>query len=172
MPLLYENKIPINRTAFVAKIKDICAKLSIEPNWLMFAMNLETAGTFSHTIVNSIGATGLIQFMPSTAIDLGTTTAKLRQMTNIEQLDYVYKYLRRYGYGKMHSFEDVYLTIFYPVAVGKPDTYVITSDSVARANPLFDTNKDLNIGKLEIKNKLLSMVPAEYRDEFLKKKVQ
>jgi len=168
--LLYEEKIPMNRVAFVAKVKEICAKLGINPNWLMFAMNLETAGTFSHTIVNSIGATGLIQFLKSTAIGLGTTAAALRQMTNIQQLDYVYKYLRPHA-SKFNSFEDVYCAIFYPVAIGKPDTYVITSDSVARANPLFDTNRDLDISKLEIRLKLLSMVPAMYKAEFSKKKV-
>jgi len=167
--LLYENKIPQNKIEFVAKVKAICAKMGFNPNWLMFCMNLETAGTMSHTITNSIGATGLIQFLPSTARELGTTTAALRAMTNVQQLDYVYKYLVRYS-SKFNSFEDVYCAIFYPVAIGEPDSYVITSDTVARQNPLFDTNKDLDITKLEIKNKLLSMVPAEWRTEFLKKK--
>lgn len=170
MALLYENKIPMNREAFVAKIKEISAKLGINPNWLMFCINLETAGTFSHTIVNTIGATGLIQFLKSTAIGLGTTTAALRQMTNIQQLDYVYKYLKPHA-SKFNSFEDVYCAIFYPAAIGKPDTYVITSDSVARANPLFDINKDLDITKLEIRTKLYFLVPNEFKSEFLKKKV-
>ena len=39
--------------------------------------------------VNPIsGATGLIQFMPSTARG-GTTTAVLKRMSNVQQLDYV-----------------------------------------------------------------------------------
>jgi len=167
--LLYENKIPMNRDAFVVKVKEICAKLGINPNWLMFAMNLETAGTFSHTIVNSIGATGLIQFLQSTAIGLGTTTAALRQMTNVQQLDYVYKYLKPYA-SKFNSFEDVYCAIFYPLAIGKADAWVIPSTAVARQNPLFDINKDVKITKLEIRTKLLSMVPVVYQNEFLKKK--
>jgi len=170
MALLYENKIPMNREAFVAKIKEICSKLGINPNWLMFCINLETAGTFSHTIVNSIGATGLIQFLQSTAVGLGTTTAALRQMTNVQQLDYVYKYLKPHA-SQFNSFEDVYCAIFYPAAIGKPDTYVITSDAVARANPLFDINKDLDITKLEIRTKLYSLVPNDFKSEFLKKKV-
>jgi len=170
MALLYEEKIPMNREAFVAKVKEICAKMGINPNWLMFCMNLETAGTMSHTIVNSIGATGLIQFLPSTAKGLGTTTAALRQMTNVQQLDYVYKYLKGYA-SRFIDFTDVYSAIFYPVFIGKPDTYVVTSDSVARANPLFDLNKDLDISKSELKARLLGMVPSAYKSEFLKKKV-
>lgn len=171
MKLLYIEKVQQNRDAFEAKVIEICKKLGFNPNWLMFCMNLETAGTMSHTIINSIGATGLIQFLPSTARDLGTTTAKLRTMSNVEQLDYVYKYFTKYGYAqKIYSFDDVYLAIFYPAAMGKPDTYVITSDTVARQNPMFDLNSDLDITKLEIKTKLLSRIPAAYKDEFLKKK--
>jgi len=169
MALLYENKIPMNTAAFVAKVIDISKKLGINPNWLMFAMNLETAGTMSHTIVNSIGATGLIQFLPSTAAGLGTTTAALRQMTNVQQLDYVYKYLKVYAI-KFKAFEDVYCAIFYPVLIGKPDNYVIPSTAVARQNPLFDINKDLKITKLEVRTKLLSMVPTAFINDFLKKK--
>ncbi|HLP06066.1 MAG TPA: transglycosylase SLT domain-containing protein [Paludibacter sp.] len=167
--LLYEEKIHENKAAFVEKVKAISSKLGINPNWLMFCMNLETAGTMSHTITNSIGAIGLIQFLPSTAKALGTTTALLRQMTNVEQLDYVYKYLKTYV-GKYNDFTDVYSAIFYPAFIGKPDTYVVTSDTVARQNPLFDTNKDLDISKLELKNKLMSMVPAAWKSEILKKK--
>ncbi len=169
--LLYIEKVQTNRDAFAAKVIDICDKMGFNPNWLMFCMNLETAGTMSHTILNSIGAVGLIQFLPKTAADLGTTTSALRMMSNVQQLDYVYKYFTKYGYHrKIRSFEDVYLTIFWPDAVGKPDTYTITSDIVARQNPMFDLNSDLDITKLEIKTKLFSMLPAAYKPEFLKKK--
>lgn len=51
---------------------------------------------FSPTITNSIGATGLIQFMPSTARGLGTSTAALRQMSIINQLPFVKKYFFQY----------------------------------------------------------------------------
>ena len=37
-------------------------------------------------------ATGLIQFMPKTAKNLGTSTQQLFKMSNVQQLDYVYKY--------------------------------------------------------------------------------
>jgi hypothetical protein len=68
--------------------------------------------------VNKIsGATGLIQFMPSTAKSLGTTTDVLLSMNNIQQLNYVLAYLRPYK-GKMNNFVDVYLAVFYPAAIG------------------------------------------------------
>lgn len=46
----------------------------------------------ANTVNRASGATGLIQFMPSTAKQLGTTTDKLAAMTEVDQLDYVAKY--------------------------------------------------------------------------------
>ena len=37
-------------------------------------------------------ATGLIQFMPKTAKNFGTSTQELFKMDNVKQLDYVHKY--------------------------------------------------------------------------------
>lgn len=42
------------------------------------------------------GAIGLIQFMPSTAKGLGTSTSALKQMTAVDQLAYVEKYFAPY----------------------------------------------------------------------------
>ncbi len=43
--------------------------------------------------------------MPSTAKRLGTTTAALKGMTGVQQLDYVQKYLQPYA-GKINSLQD------------------------------------------------------------------
>ncbi len=67
--------------AFKQKLNTICRELDINPNHLMACMAFETGETFRPDKTNSIGATGLIQFMPSTAKGLGTSTAALRQMT-------------------------------------------------------------------------------------------
>lgn len=75
---------------FKKKVIAICKRLEINPNYLMSCMALETIRTFSHSIKNPLAtATGLIQFLESTAIKLGTTTEKLAKMTQVEQLDYV-----------------------------------------------------------------------------------
>src|SRR5690606_871732 len=56
---------------------------------LMTAMAFETGETFSPSVMNAAGsgAVGLIQFMPSTARALGTTSQKLAAMGDLEQLD-------------------------------------------------------------------------------------
>lgn len=54
---------------------------------------VETGGTFSPSVSHSgSGAVGLIQFVPSTASELGTTTAALGRMGAIEQMRYVESY--------------------------------------------------------------------------------
>ena len=164
--MIFEHLIKENKNAFIGKVKEICRYLVIDPDWLMLVMWFETARTFDHRIVNKVsGATGLIQFMPSTARSLGTTTEALKNMSNIEQLDYVKRYLAPYA-GKMKNWLDVYCAVFYPVLIEKPDDYVITSDMIAKQNPVFDLNKDLDIHKYEIRQALQKSIPQEYKHLF------
>lgn len=164
--MIFEHLIKENKNAFIGKVKEICRYLVIDPDWLMLVMWFETARTFDHRIVNEIsGATGLIQFMPRTARSLGTTSEALKNMSNIEQLDYVKRYLTPYA-GKMKNWLDVYCAVFYPVLIGKPDSYVITSDIVAKQNPVFDLNKDFDIHKYEIRQALQKSIPKEYKHLF------
>lgn len=175
--LIYEEKIPANyRAAFVEKIKEVSSRLGINPNWLMAVINFESAGSFSSSIKNPYtGATGLIQFMPSTAIGLGTTVLQLSQMSAVEQLDYVYKYYSTYK-NKLNGYVDLYLTTFFPVAVGKPDNYVLSTKNIsesviAKQNPAFDINKDGKITVGEIKQVMLSKIPSNWLNQFDKKKI-
>ena len=153
-----------NREEFATKVADICNQLNIKPDWLMFVMWFESR--LNPQAVNPIsGATGLIQFMPSTARGLGTTTAVLKRMNNVQQLDYVLAYLRPYK-GRMKRWIDVYLAVFYPRAMGNPN-FVITSDIVAKQNKIFDLNKDLDISVKEIETVLRRQIPEKYRKDYL-----
>ncbi len=173
--LIYEENVPASyRAPFIAKVQEISTKLGINPNWLMAIMNWESARTFSPSVKNPYStATGLIQFMRATAIDLGTTVEQLARMSAIEQLDWVYKYYARYR-SKLNSYTDLYLTTFYPVAVGKPSNFILgTSDyrikAIAQSNPAFDVNKDLQITKGEIEQVMLRKIPSNWNAEFKKK---
>jgi hypothetical protein len=136
---------------FKAKVVSICGVLGCDPSYLMAAMAFETGETFSPTKQNPrSGATGLIQFMPSTARGLGTSIDALLQMTAIEQLDFVQKYLMPFK-GRMRSLSDVYTTILFPVAVGRPDSFVLfAAPSVAfTQNSGLDVNHDNQVTKGE-----------------------
>lgn len=153
-----------NKKEFALKVTDICNQLNIKPDWLMFVMWFESK--LNPQAVNPIsGATGLIQFMPSTARSLGTTTDVLKHMSNVQQLDYVLAYLRPYK-GRMKTWVDVYLSVFYPRAMGNPN-FVITSDIVAKQNKIFDLNKDLDISVKEIETALRKQIPEKYRKDYL-----
>ena len=67
---------------FVESVRAICSYLAIDPSWLMACMAFETAETFRADIRNAAGsgAVGLIQFMPTTAAALGTTTEFLARV--------------------------------------------------------------------------------------------
>lgn len=170
MSLVFENKVPIAyRVPFIAKVIDISSKLRIDPNWLMAIMDLETDGTFDPSITNSLGYTGLIQFGASAAAELGTTTAALRRMSAVEQLDYVYRYFAR-KQGQLTSLVDTYLHVFFPIAVGRGDDFLIESRglsaaAIAKANKGFDTNKDGKIYVWEIKKALLARLPSEWLND-------
>jgi hypothetical protein len=164
--MIFENLITENRPQFIAKVISVAGYLGVKPEHLMFLMWFETGHTLNHRIQNSIGATGLIQFMPSTAKYLGTTTAALVTMTNVEQMDYVQKHLSPFR-GRYKDYVDLYCGIFWPAAVGQPDTYKITQAIVAKQNPLFDTNKDSIIEKSEIRKALFAQIPNDYKPFFV-----
>jgi hypothetical protein len=160
--MLFESLVTENNSAFTLKVKQICNDLGIDPDWLMLCMYIESR--INHRARNSTsGATGLIQFMPSTALGLGTTTEQLSAMTNVQQLDFVLRYLKPYQW-KMKGFVDVYFAIFFPVAIGKPKDYILKTSSlsaskIASQNPGYDLNHDQQLTVAEVESKILSFAP-------------
>jgi hypothetical protein len=121
------------------------------PSWLMACMAFETAETFSPSVCNAAGsgAVGLIQFMPATAADLGTTTENLRLLSATSQLAYVQRYFKPYA-ARIRSLLDMYMAILLPSAIGKADDAVLFSGGVAyRQNAGLDANRDGLITKAE-----------------------
>lgn len=132
----------------------IADTLELNPDDLMACMAWESAETFRSDIRNAAGsgAVGLIQFMPSTAVGLGTSTAKLAAMTPEDQLNYVYKYFRPYA-GRLNNLGDIYMAILWPAGVGKSDDYVLwnkaTKPTTFRQNAGLDLDKDGTITRKE-----------------------
>ena len=114
---------------FKNKLKQIATALGVEAEHLLKVMHFETAGTMDPSIQSGsgTGATGLIQFMPKIATSLGTTTAQLAQMTDEQQLDYVYQFYKANKLPPGSSLSDIYLYTYMPAVMrtGKPDTFVL-----------------------------------------------
>ncbi len=138
--------------AFKSKVLTIARNLNIDPDYLMACMAFETGETFSPSIKNQAGsgAVGLIQFMPDTAQNLGTTTNALAKMTAVEQLDYVERYFRSLR-RRISTIEDVYMAILWPAAIGRPNAVVLfRQPSIAYAqNQGLDANGDGMVTKAE-----------------------
>jgi hypothetical protein len=159
----------------IEKLGQIADKYGFPVEWLANLINHESAGTFNPAIQNSIGATGLIQFMPTTAIGYNTTTTNLAQLNFSQQLDYVDMYLGRNlkkvldSNGKVKptfNQTDLFMTIFYPVSVGDPSFYF--PSRVQNANGGIKTPMDYTEKALRNPPFPLETYPSSLSD-FLKK---
>lgn len=143
--------------AVIDKIKDISEKFSIKPIWLMRVIIKESGG-YPNAVNPKSNATGIIQWMPSTAKYLGTSVDNLKQMSIVEQLYYVEKYLHKVTSNyNINSYENLYLSVFYPKALGKSDNYIIgNNDKVVAQNKTVDFDNDGIITKNDFKNYALN----------------
>lgn len=128
-------------------------RLQIQPLWVLKLMQNESG--LNPRAKNSIGAAGLIQFLPQTAAHLGTNTAFLLRSSGTQQLFYIEKFWKPVAH-KINSYEDLRLYNLFPAALGQPDNFILESSSlsahdVAIRNPIFDTNGDMKITVHEFK---------------------
>lgn len=148
------SKVFRDRVWWIADTLTAAQGAIFDANNLMACMAWETGEKFTADVKNMAGsgATGLIQFMPTTAKDLGTTTSALARMTAEDQLNFVYKYFVKVikARGPVVSLEDVYMAILLPSAVGKPNSHPLFTSGVAyRQNAGLDSNKDGTVTKYE-----------------------
>lgn len=135
--------------AFTRRVLQMALDLKMQPvgaQFIMGSIAWESGETFSPSILNGAGsgACGLIQFMPSTATGLGTTTALLRAMSAEQQLEYVYKYFKPYT-GRLKNLGDVYMSILWPAGIGKADDWTLWDG--ARQQTLYFQNRGLDVNK-------------------------
>lgn len=133
---------------FLAKVKKIAQNLKCNYRDLLAVMNAES-GIKTTAVNGSTNATGLIQFIPSTAKGLGTSVEQLKNMTPIEQLDYVEKYLQQtksqagFSADKKLSGGELYALVFRP-AKAKTGVFAERGEAAYHAggNANLDINKD------------------------------
>ena len=136
-----EKTSPVFRSMLVA----MAARLDTNADFIAAVMSVESGFNPQARNPNG-GATGLIQFMPSTAKRLGTTTDALFQMSAEEQLPWVEAYFKPFV-GRLHTVTDVYMTVFFPAHAGRsPDNIIAGVDgpnaNVYAVNKVLDKNHD------------------------------
>lgn len=166
LPLLFKDKVSGlsgDVKSFETGLRLLANNLGLTTSELMFVMDIES-NVNAQAVNPNTKATGLIQFMPKTAISLGTTVDMLKQMTATQQLVFVEKYLAPYK-SKIANVYDLYFAIFYPAAIGKPDNYSLPA-FVTPFNNLYDLNKDgkIQVGEIKswIQNRIKVKVPSGY----------
>jgi Transglycosylase SLT domain len=124
---------------FYQKLLQVSSDVQMKPEDLLNVMVVESG--IDPTAHNTNGnASGLIQFMPSTLKGLGFqgSHADFRQMSSVDQLDYVKKYIlgnMKYNGGPFTSAAQYYVANFLPVALqlpgvknGDPNTIIVAKN--------------------------------------------
>ncbi len=162
-------------TGFREGVYWICEQLGWDPkagaDGLMSCMAWESDETFDSAMKNyaGSGATGLIQFMPKTARDLGTTVEALAKMTPERQLGWVYLYFKQFRAmrGPQITLADMYMAILMPRYIGAAMETPIFSGGVAyRQNSGLDGNRDGKVTKLEAASKVYQKLERGRLPEF------
>lgn len=152
---LFNDNVVLSNSVNKKALKDLSDKLGFHEDWLSLIIYKENRGC-TKTPNSLTGAVGIIQWLPSTAKALGTTVEQLGKMTFVEQLHYVEKYLLYVkAVDKVHNYEDLYLSIFFPRALGKGDSYVMgikppmnmITDSMSFKQKVYAYNKNIDMNK-------------------------
>lgn len=150
---------------FKASVLWIEQQLKLDADKLMACIGFETGGTFSPSVRNMAGSSGLglIQFMSFTYTSMvkqfpnlkavAASHAALAGLTAQQQLTFVYYYFKAFGNDLSDwSLEDIYMAILFPKAIGKPLSWPMPwpAGSLAyKQNSGLDLNKDKVITKAE-----------------------
>lgn len=153
------DKYSNNSAQFFTALDALSNRLGIPMDWICDVIYIESG--FKPTAKNpNSTASGLIQFMEATARGLGTTTASILKMTNIQQLPYVERYFQNQirTFGRPKDWFDTYCLVFYPVWVSKSDDATLSA-SAYKANSYIDINKDGKITKAEFRQWASKRIP-------------
>ena len=149
---------------FLGEVEAMAERLGTRPEFLLAVMSFETGGSFDTGVRNAVGsgATGLIQFMPATAGELGTSTDALARMSPVEQLEYVERYFNnRSDPGDLGTLEGVYTTVLYGSPRPDPGAVLFDSGAAYSQNAGLDLNGDGRITAGEATAKVRERIDGE-----------
>jgi len=138
---------------FMDGVDALAKELEIPIAYLWAVMGFETGGTYDPgqynigkdgTKESGSGAVGLIQFMPATLKEWGVTSEQAAKMTRMEQLKLVRKHLKRWT-KPGDDFRDVYMSVFYPWALGKSSDTVLFEKGTKLTGKEYSQNEGLDL---------------------------
>jgi len=157
-----QRKIKENKfeDGFLEEVAGICTDLDMHCMALLSVMDYESSFNPSIKNLAGSGATGLIQFMPDTARNLGTSTKELAEMTQVDQLAWVREYFSRQKRNFDLDLSDppqVALGVFNPGYADNLDAVMFKKGSKGyRQNKGFDIDNDGKLTGREYAQKALN----------------
>lgn len=135
-----------NYPGFLPELQAVAARLGTRPEWLLNIMACESS--FNPAARNGQPgqtASGLMQIIESTAQGLGTTTAAIRRMNPIGQLQLVEKYFAPFR-GRLGTLADVYLAAFRGFAMtGGAETVIAPLNNSIKERRAYSLNSGLDL---------------------------
>ena len=135
---------------FLSAVQALAKKMGAKPIELLALMMFESAGSMSPSITNSLGYTGLIQFGNSACDTLSKyyktsiNTAQLRQMSRVQQMEWVDKYfsywIKTKNVKSPMTLAQMYILVALPGYVNAPANETLASANgpnypIWKANP-------------------------------------
>jgi len=144
---------------FLSAVQALAGKMGSKPIELLALMSFESAGTMSPSITNSLGYTGLIQFGNSACTTLSKyykttiTTAMLRQMSRVQQMEWVDKYFSYWMKTKNvkppMTLAQMYILVALPGYVNAPANETLAGPNGPNAN-IWRANPGWRIGTSDV----------------------
>ena len=142
--------------------------IGVSPAALDTVIYSESNGRDLKAVNPSSKATGLIQFMPETAEELGTTIDEIYNMGYKEQFDLVIRYFeKQMQYNNISHIDrdfDVYTLVFVPAYVNYPLDFVLPQKYYAQNKNIFDKEGKGFININDIKQRFDEIYKYDYAD--------
>jgi hypothetical protein len=142
------NRLIAAYPEFLPELQRIAVRLGTRPEWLLNVMACESwfIASARHPLPRQT-ASGLLQIIRQTSAGLGTTTAAIRRMNPVEQLQPVEKYFTPFK-GRLNSLADVYLAVFRGFIMdGGPETVVAPLNNSYKEHQVYSLNRGLDLDR-------------------------
>jgi transglycosylase-like protein with SLT domain len=139
-------KILRDHPSFWVELRAVAKLLKTQPAWLLNVIASESLfNPAAHNSLPGQTASGLLQFIKSTAQSMGTTTDTIRRMNPIEQLRLVERYLAPFR-GRLNNLADLYMAVFRGFILEGGDTSIVAPlDSSNKEQRIYSLNKWLDL---------------------------
>ena len=139
----YKSAALYNDSTFRAGVDALTKRYQLTDSTAIYKIMWAESKMRAQSPKPSTGAVGLIQFLPSTAVSIGTTADIIQRTDGVGQLKFVQSYLDKYPAIKGGGVYELYAAVFFPIALSrlKDPNWIIQSSglspyTISFANPI------------------------------------